>query len=482
MSWLLDEEVLAVLAAIIVVSAAIAMAQVLNFGIVREPFSTLGLLDPLGLISDYPRQVVAGSSFKLNVDLGNYEGKTVYYKVLVKVGDKASIINSTTPLQTEPIMELRAILIHGESKLMPINITLYETATNIRLVFEVWVYNEEEGRFTYRGLWNQLWLNVTGSTSNVRPPTKKALSEDVEETLIQGFLSIRRAEKAGGNVSVMVGLINRAIDLAMEGRCAEAKDLVNQVLSMEREVSRLGIETARARLYTTISSLIATSVVCVGGYVALRHRIWNFWAKLHGRWRLVWIGGDLKLEGVEESLKHQVKSKKEITVEELISILGSKYKPHGVARGICRLVRRGAIRLIDPNPPKSFITYFISRYNLGFALATLLTALCVILVYVPDPPQTLATLRVIVGSIFVLFLPGYSLIEALYPRGDELSPLERLALSIGLSLALVTIVGLILNYTPWGISLNPIMVSLSLLTLSLLFIASARKYGLLTSA
>ncbi|MEM1745096.1 MAG: DUF1616 domain-containing protein, partial [Candidatus Nezhaarchaeales archaeon] len=58
--------------------------------------------------------------------------------------------------------------------------------------------------------------------------------------------------------------------------------------------------------------------------------------------------------------------------------------------------------------------------------------------------------------------------------------LERLALSIGLSLALVPLVGLILNYTPWGIRLDPIMVSLSLLTLGLLFIASVRKYGLLS--
>ncbi|MEM2622963.1 MAG: hypothetical protein QXI35_08890, partial [Candidatus Nezhaarchaeales archaeon] len=60
MSWLLDEEVLAVLAAIIVVSATFAVAQALSIGVVREPFSELGLLGPAGLIGDYPRQVDAG--------------------------------------------------------------------------------------------------------------------------------------------------------------------------------------------------------------------------------------------------------------------------------------------------------------------------------------------------------------------------------------------------------------------------------------
>lgn len=41
----------------------------------------------------------------------------------------------------------------------------------------------------------------------------------------------------------------------------------------------------------------------------------------------------------------------------------------------------------------------------------------------------------------LLFMPGYALVESLYPRGgDELSPLERLALSIGLSLAVVPLI------------------------------------------
>jgi len=65
-SWILDEEVLAVIAALVLVSSVFALV---------EPFSELGLLGPDGKIGDYPREVEAGAPFSLNVYVGNHEGK-----------------------------------------------------------------------------------------------------------------------------------------------------------------------------------------------------------------------------------------------------------------------------------------------------------------------------------------------------------------------------------------------------------------------
>ena len=56
--------------------------------------------------------------------------------------------------------------------------------------------------------------------------------------------------------------------------------------------------------------------------------------------------------------------------------------------------------------------------------------------------------------------------------------IERFALSVGLSLVLVPLIGLLLNYTPWGIRLTSIMISLIILTIGLALIALARKYEL----
>jgi len=56
-------------------------------------------------------------------------------------------------------------------------------------------------------------------------------------------------------------------------------------------------------------------------------------------------------------------------------------------------------------------------------------------------------------------------------ESEELDNIERIAPSIGMSLALVPITGLILNYTPWGIRLTP--VTLSLLGLTATFATTA---------
>ncbi|HEX4841651.1 MAG TPA: DUF1616 domain-containing protein, partial [bacterium] len=70
--------------------------------------------------------------------------------------------------------------------------------------------------------------------------------------------------------------------------------------------------------------------------------------------------------------------------------------------------------------------------------------------------------RIVLGLPFVLFFPGYVLIAALYPRRSDLDGVERVALSLGLSLAVVPLIGLVLNYTPWGIHPTPILVGLAL--------------------
>jgi uncharacterized membrane protein len=68
------------------------------------------------------------------------------------------------------------------------------------------------------------------------------------------------------------------------------------------------------------------------------------------------------------------------------------------------------------------------------------------------------------------------LIKALFPSKKEMDTIERAALSIGLSLAIVPIVGLLLNYTPWGIRLTPITLSLLALTLTFATAALIREH------
>jgi uncharacterized membrane protein len=133
-----------------------------------------------------------------------------------------------------------------------------------------------------------------------------------------------------------------------------------------------------------------------------------------------------------------------------------------------------------------------------------LTNLAVFLPVVNETP-----IRVIVGLAFVLFIPGYAFIAALFPEAGEaptsdgeleaegsvgadedtddvegqlrdrsIDGIERVALSFGLSIAIVPLIGLALNFTPFGIRLVPILVSLSGFIVVATAIAAQRRWDL----
>jgi len=85
--------------------------------------------------------------------------------------------------------------------------------------------------------------------------------------------------------------------------------------------------------------------------------------------------------------------------------------------------------------------------------------------------------RTVIGLPFVLFFPGYALICALFPKKKDLDEIERVALSIGLSIAVVPLIGLVLNYTPFGIKLYPVLVSLFFFTFLMSLGTAHRRNG-----
>jgi len=172
--------------------------------------------------------------------------------------------------------------------------------------------------------------------------------------------------------------------------------------------------------------------------------------------------------------------KKETTLEEYVEGLveGKKRSLWSALREVYEKSKRGEIKLVDPDPPKTIVEYaFRLDYSLWFWTTATLVLLTLIVIYATSILPQLLVLRYILGTLYVLYLPGFALVEALYPSEGDLKPLERLALSIGLSLAVVPLIGLVLNYTPWGIRLDPVIVSLALYTLGVSLIALARKYS-----
>lgn len=85
----------------------------------------------------------------------------------------------------------------------------------------------------------------------------------------------------------------------------------------------------------------------------------------------------------------------------------------------------------------------------------LLIIIAISIIMVPVVALTSGIIRAILGVIFVLVIPGYVLISALFPRRQSLGNIERFVLSVGASMAIITFVGVILNFTPLGIKLLP---------------------------
>jgi uncharacterized membrane protein len=99
-------------------------------------------------------------------------------------------------------------------------------------------------------------------------------------------------------------------------------------------------------------------------------------------------------------------------------------------------------------------------------------------IFVLAPGLNETILRNVLGLPLVLFLPGYTLIAALFPAKSDLDGIERTALSFGLSIAIVPLIGLVLNYTPFGIRLLPVLISLSIFIFIMCWLAYTRRASL----
>jgi len=113
------------------------------------------------------------------------------------------------------------------------------------------------------------------------------------------------------------------------------------------------------------------------------------------------------------------------------------------ARSIYSLSQQGTISLEEPRLPLTFAKYLLNHRSMWFwALASiaLITAFSIYLL-----PQSVPFIytRFVFGALYVLYLPGFALIQLLYPKNDELSPIHRHVLSIGLSLVLMPLAGLV---------------------------------------
>lgn len=182
---------------------------------------------------------------------------------------------------------------------------------------------------------------------------------------------------------------------------------------------------------------------------------------------------------LREQITELVKTEKPETVDKLVDLVmeSTETSRQEVLRQVVELENEGRLSLTPPprEVPEKLNDYLLSVHAAWFWLVLFLSAATTVSVFTIESPP-LVYIRYALGSIFVLVLPGFSLIKTLFPT-KEIDGIERTALSVGMSLALVPLVGLLLNYTPWGIRLTPITLSLLALTAFLTLTGVMREHA-----
>jgi hypothetical protein len=181
------------------------------------------------------------------------------------------------------------------------------------------------------------------------------------------------------------------------------------------------------------------------------------------------------------------KAEKLETTRQLIKIVQAEtgLEEDKIINLIGELENEGKIRLIkkETHVPSTLRGYVFSKHAIWYWIICTVAVLTVISVFAIDEKSSLIFIRSGLGLVFVLFLPGYAFIKMLFPQNlpiqtsnNNIDNIERVALSIALSLVLTPIVGLIINYTPWGITLTPITLSLLALTIVFANVAIIREH------
>jgi hypothetical protein len=191
-----------------------------------------------------------------------------------------------------------------------------------------------------------------------------------------------------------------------------------------------------------------------------------------------------KQPDLSETILQVTRGKKPETVSQLARLVRetSPASEREILDKIMQLQNEGKLRLASqPQYRPLSLSAYLKTYDAAWYWITLaLTLASIAAVFtIPADLQPYVVIRYVLAIVFILWLPGYTFTKALFPRTPQPKPaisvtrtvqnldaIERIALSIGLSLALVPITGLLLNYTPWGMSLTPITLSLAALTLA----------------
>ena len=192
------ETILLVVTAILALLVASPALQRLLVYPRTEFFTEMGLLGPEHTVENYPHNIKLNENYNVFLGVSNQLGRCAYYTVQVKFRNQnQSAPNSTTrtPSSLPPLYTLNVIVADKEAWELPVTFsfdysynennsqvifnrmmfngaslnlngysTTWDPENNLffgNLIFELWIYNDAVGGFTYHERYNDLKFNMT---------------------------------------------------------------------------------------------------------------------------------------------------------------------------------------------------------------------------------------------------------------------------------------------------------------------------------
>ncbi|AFZ70664.1 Protein of unknown function (DUF1616) [Caldisphaera lagunensis DSM 15908] len=176
----------------------------------------------------------------------------------------------------------------------------------------------------------------------------------------------------------------------------------------------------------------------------------------------------------EEDIIKIIEKNSKIKIIDIINNMkNNNIKDVDIARFIYKLIEDNKIKYT--NYPRNFLSYFFSIRNSWVLISLLIISVSMISsIFIPDK---YILVKGILVSPILFFYPGYGVVESIYPNKNDWGELERVAIYIAISLAIIPLIGLILNLLPQGLTVLSVSLSLYIFSLSMLILSSYRKFN-----
>jgi hypothetical protein len=199
------------------------------------------------------------------------------------------------------------------------------------------------------------------------------------------------------------------------------------------------------------------------------------------------LNSNLKASDLTRIILNVLEENNPQSVEQLTKILTESLDltEDDIIKSVLKLQTEGIIKLQNQTLElKKSINYLKTGGAIWFWLTIAIgTITSILTLTISESANQWVFIRNILGLVFILFLPGFAFVKALFQNNlshknsiGNLETIQHITLSVGMSIVLVTIVGFLLYYSPWGLNLITIVPSLFLLTSLLATAAVIREY------